>query len=124
MILVVRDPHPSIEVTLSRLHPDFARVERADSWPGTTLYGDHATLYFYFVTPRFRENLKSLAAGLFEWVGLKPEDPCFFRADGQVLLVTTSHERDAYLLLTEEEHDELQQRFPALASILVEEGQL
>lgn len=124
MMMVVPDPRHESEATLSRLHCDFAREERAKKWPGTTLLGGEATLYFYFVTPRLQENLKSLATHLFEWVGFMPEDPCFFRADGQVLLVTTSHEGDAYLLLTEQEHHELQQTFPALASILVEEGEV
>jgi hypothetical protein len=66
--------------------------------------------------------LKALAGGLFEWVTVGPEDPCFFRANGQVLLVTTSHERDAYMYLTEAEHETLERDFPNLASRLRVEG--
>jgi hypothetical protein len=67
--------------------------------------------------------MKELASGLFQWVGYAPEDPCFFRADGEVLLVTTSHERDAYLMLSEEEYQGLRLRFPDLASLLHLEGE-
>jgi len=67
--------------------------------------------------------MKELARGLYQWVGYAPEDPCFFRQDGRVLMVTTSHEREAYFILSEEEHMILQRTSPALASIIHEEGE-
>lgn len=124
MMIVVRESAPTIERALAELRPDFLRAERVHEWPGTVLLcGGEATAHWYAVSPRLRENLKALASGLFEWVGAKPEDPCFFRADGQVLLVTTAHERDAYMLLTEQEHEALVRQFPDLAAILCEEGE-
>ena len=122
--MVVREPAPAIEEALRQLRPDFLKEEQVHEWPGTILlYGGQATAHWYAVSPRLRENLKALADGLFGWVGYKPEDPCFFRANGQVLLVTTSHEREAYMLLTEKEFEALQRDYPGLAAILGEEGE-
>jgi hypothetical protein len=122
MMFVVQDPHPSIEQKLTHFRSDFINEERVREWPGTILHDGEATAYWHTVTPRLQQTLKAQADRLFAWVGYMPEDPCFFRVDGQVLLVTTSHERDAYLMLTDAEHMMIQQTFPALAAILREEG--
>jgi hypothetical protein len=124
MMFVVQDPHPSIEQKLDCFRPDFINEERVREWPGTILHGGEATAYWHAVTPRLQQSLKAQATRLFEWVEYMPEDPCFFRVNGQVLLVTTSHERDAYLMLTDEERMIIQQTFPALAAILREEGEM
>lgn len=123
LMLVVREPAPPIEEALRHMRPDFLRAELVYEWPGTILlHGGQATAHWYMVSHRLRENLKALADGLFEWVGFRPEDPCFLRANGQVLLVTTSHERDAYMFVTKEERESLERDFPRLASILSDEG--
>jgi hypothetical protein len=122
LMLVVQWPSPVIDEVLRKLLPDLLRTEEVDEWPGTRLYGGRATVYRYAVTSRLCEMLKALAGGLFEWVAVGPEDPCFFRKNGQVLLVTTSHERDAYMYLTEAEHETLERDFPNLASRLRVEG--
>jgi hypothetical protein len=36
-----------------------------------------------------------------------PDDLCFYKTDGEVLLVTIAHERDSYLQLEESERDEV-----------------
>lgn len=126
-ILVVRDPQidpgARIEQHLARLSDHRVQSVRANEWPGTILLGHEALVHWHRVEPGVREALQEIASHLFEWVHPAfPEDPCFFRADGSALLVTTSHERDAYLLLTEHEHRALTERAPAVAAILRLEG--
>lgn len=126
-ILVVRDPERDpgarIEQKLARLSKHRLETMRAHEWPGTILLGDDALVHWHRVEPGVQRALQELASHLFEWVHpALPEDPCFFRADGRVLLVTTSHERDAYLTLTEHEHRALTERAPAVAAILRLEG--
>lgn len=127
MILVVRDPRteadPSLRQTLADLSPHLIRTTTTSEWPGTILYGDEADVHRYRVCSELQAELKRMVTNLFDWVHPDaPEDPCFFRKDGSVLLVTTSHERDAYLLLTDGEHTTVQRRFPVLAALLREEG--
>ena len=128
MILVVRDPQVdpghAIRQRLAQLQPYCIKALRACEWPGTILYGDEAEVYWYQITPDLQQCMKELASHLFEWVHPDaPEDPCFFRDDGQVISVTVSHERDAYLMLTEDEFITLEERFPGLATILRKEGE-
>ena len=127
MILVVREPRtegdPSLRQTLADLSPHLIRITQTSEWPGTILYEDEADVYRYRVSPSLQLELERMASSLFDWVHPDvPEDPCFFREDGSVLLVTTSHERDAYLLLTDDEYTTVKRRFPVLASLLREEG--
>jgi hypothetical protein len=127
MILVVRDPQirpgDAIRQRLAKLQPYRIEALRSREWPGTILYEDEAAVYWHHVTPGLQQCMKELASHLFEWVHPDaPEDPCFFRDDGQVVLVTISHERDAYLMLTEAEFVALEERFPGLAAILRKEG--
>jgi hypothetical protein len=126
MILVVRDPGlkggPTLEQKLAELHPYLIAVSRTAEWPGTILYGDEADVFRYRVSSGLERELKQMEC-LWGWIHPDaPEDPCFFRADGELLLVTTSHERDAYMLLAEEEYEALRRDFPGLASVLHEEG--
>jgi hypothetical protein len=123
MILVVRDPRidPSeaLQQKLARLEVCRTGTVLADEWPGTILFGSQATVHSFQVTAGLLQGMKALASHLFEWVHpAAPEDPCFFRADGQVLLVTIAHERDAYLMLTDSDSELVQARFPSLASLL------
>jgi hypothetical protein len=127
MILVVRDPTteggPTLERKLAQLRPHVIAVSRTAEWPGTILYGDEADVFRYRVSSGLEQELKQMEC-LWDWIHPDaPEDPCFFRANGEVLLVTTSHERDAYLVLTAEEYEALQRTLPALASILGDQGE-
>jgi len=59
--------------------------------------------------------LGSAAHNLFQWQQpALPEDLCLLRADGSPWLTTISHERDAYLSLTDPELDQLSRRCPDL----------
>lgn len=107
--LIVRDPSKSpAEALVGQL--DAARAYECDvttvhEWPGTVLLGSEpATLHRYTVDARSRAFLLSATDCLFGWIHPQSaEDLCFFRADGTVILTTTSHERDAYLTLTQAE---------------------
>jgi hypothetical protein len=127
MILVVRDaersPDPRIEERLMGLQEFRIETRRAREWPGTVLFDHDAMVYWHRVTPSLEAALLSQSSHLFEWVHpAAPEDPCFFRADGSVLLVTTSHEADAYLILSESEFSRLADRAPELLKTLRLEG--
>jgi hypothetical protein len=127
MILVVRDPEKDsgarIKEKLARLNEFHVEAVRAREWPGTILMGHDALVYSYRVAPGLQQVLQELATRLLEWLHpAAPEDLCFFRADGRVILVTTSHEGDAYLMLTEPEFQALKERAPHVVAILRLEG--
>lgn len=126
MLLVVRDPEkdPGAEIlsVLTRLEPYLVESVRTNKWPGTILLTDQATVYCYRVSEGLDALLSELKTSLFGWLHPEaPEDPCFCRSDGEPLLVTTSHEHDAYLLLTASEHALLERQFPDLAATLRKE---
>jgi len=127
MILIVRDPQQDpgrpIKDALSRLGASSLGITLADHWPGTNLIKHQASLYSYRVDNNLRRTLKSVASGLFDWIHpALPEDPCFFRPDGTVILTTIAHERDAYLTLTDAESSVLSISAPELADVLCREG--
>jgi hypothetical protein len=126
MLLVVRDPEkePGAEIlgVLNRLEPFLLETVRTNQWPGTLLLADQATVYWYRVSDGLAALLSEQEASLFRWLHpTAPEDPCFCRSDGDPLLVTTSHERDAYLRLTGNEHALLERQFPILAAMVCKE---
>lgn len=125
-LLVVRDPDidpgTSIASILEGLEPFLTRISRVREWPGTQLLLHEAALYEYAVSPALCAKLISLRPGLFEWLHPDaPEDLSFCREDGSPILVTTSHERDAYMFLTDDEKRRLDIGFPALSAALMRE---
>ncbi len=89
---------------LERLRPHQISVNELSEWPGTKLLADTASVYQYQASPRLLPSLRSAASGLYDWVHPeRPEDLCFIRKDGTPMLVSISHERDAYLELTSDE---------------------
>lgn len=126
MLLVVRDPAldpgAAIRGMLDRLDPHLMESARSNKWPGTILLTDQATVYRYRVSPDLASLLSETMTRLFGWLHPEaPEDLCFCRRDGEPLLVTTSHEHDAYLLLSASEQALLASRYPDLAALLREE---
>ena len=102
MLLVVRDPQldpgESIQATLDQLSPFLAGKRLTGEWPGTVLLGDEANEYRYRVNDHLRRLLRNRCDRLFGWLHPDtPEDPCFFRAEDDVVLVTTSHEKEPRL---------------------------
>jgi hypothetical protein len=126
-LLVVRDPEiepgVSIRSQLAILRPFLRAAVPAREWPGTILLGSEtATLYEYAPSPELCRALTSLHSALFDWIHPgAPEDLCFCRGDGTPILVTTSHEGDAYVLLSRQEKIIIDHSFPALAAALVRE---
>jgi hypothetical protein len=123
MLLVVRDPEkePGAKISgiLSQLEPFLLESVRVKEWPGTILLADQAMAYWYRVSDALAIRLCDLRTSLFQWIHPDaPEDPCFCRDNGEPLLVTTSHEHDAYLLLTANERATLGDRFPDLSAVL------
>lgn len=126
MLLVVRDPEkePGVKISsvLARLEPFLRESVSTNTWPGTLLLADQARVYKYRVSDDLASILCDLKASLFEWIHPEaPEDLCFCRENEEPLLVTTSHEHDAYLLLTPEEQAVLVRQFPDLAGALEKE---
>lgn len=120
MTLVVRDPEsdPGNEIRsiVSRLESHCIDRSYASSWPGTVLLSDRALILRYRVSSELVAVLAMLRPSLFDWLHPEaPEDPCFYRPDGAALLVTTSHEEDAYLLLMDGELDAIRAGYPTLA---------
>lgn len=96
-------------------------IERhvGSAWPGTVLHGDSATIIRLSAVPPVIEKIGRASEGLFGWVQPDlPEDPCLLRADGSPLLVTVSHERDAYLELTDEEQASITKTLPEIWSVV------
>ena len=122
MTLVARTRGEISDSIFAQLRPCFLEQVVTDRWPGTTLFGHTAAVRRYSTKAPLERVLSERADGLYSWVGDLPEDPCFYRADETVLLVTVSHERDAALLLTDEEFATVGRTYPALAATLRFEG--
>lgn len=78
-------------------------------WPGTRLHGHTARVLRY----RFdRESLKALlrlSENFASWEQPdRPEDLCLIRESREPLLVSAVHEKDVYLLLSDEETEEFE----------------
>ncbi len=118
LLVVVREPDwltPSGLATLRRLEPFLLARTIEQSWPGTVLLEDTATIFRYSLCPSTLQIVKDGADGLYEWQQPRlPEDLCFLRDDGDTVLVTIAHERDAYLTVTDAERREIQAAVPAL----------
>lgn len=101
--------------TLQTLERDLVLKSERREWPGTRLPGGSATVYLVRLTKRSLETLCSRASRLYEWVQPRlPEDLCLMRNRSRSMLVSISHERDAYLLLSKDEQQELLSAVPNL----------
>jgi hypothetical protein len=70
---------------------------------------------WYRVTPELIAVLKTKVSSLYEWaVPDLPEDLALYWPDGSALLGTSSHERFAFLNLTEKGIDEFKQEVPGV----------
>lgn len=110
--LVVRDPavlDDHAKRVLDDLSPYKAHEADVSEWPGTRLVGNTARLVHYRVADESIQLLRSASESLYEWVVPSlPEDLCFYRPDGAVLLGSISHEAAAFLDgLTEADKAEL-----------------
>lgn len=103
---------------LDNLQAVFIGEKKQSEWPGTKLLDEDATVRFYTLNDFFADAVKRAVDCIYEWVQpTLPEDLCFFRPDGTPFLVSVSHEREGYLLISKED-EELVRRFPELDSRL------
>jgi len=91
-----------------------SREERAE-WPGTKLLDDTASVFTFNFCIEAIQTLTKSVDNLFGWLQPNyPEDFCLIRKDGSPWLVTISHERDGYLLLTDDEFKDIKNNLPYL----------
>jgi hypothetical protein len=79
-------------------------VREQSEWPGTRLFGHTASVTHFDLNDESVALLKSVSNSIFGWRTPKlPEDLCLLREDESVWLGSISHERDAWLEVTESE---------------------
>lgn len=116
MTLVVRDMDlaESGKSLLTAVSSFLTQSTRSREWPGTILHSGDATVLTYAAGPDLVETLLASVTGLYAFTQPRfPEDPCFYAGTSN-LLVTISHERDAYLVLDESEIEVFMRRVPNL----------
>lgn len=117
LTLVIRDTVSSESATevLKKIEKYQIKKEQRSEWPGTKLIDHTATVFTYDTASGIGDTLHKLADRLYDWVQPSlPEDLCFSTKEDDPWLVTISHERDAYLNITEEEFNTLIAEVPAL----------
>ena len=100
-------------------------TEQRDECPGTKLHGRKGVVYGFVLVSASLELLKSAANGLFEWLQPRlPDDLCFLNVEKKPWLTTISHERDAYLSVTEDQLEIILAAVPNLKVRKAEESPL
>lgn len=117
-LLVVRPEIPLSpygQETLLELEQEVVAKVARQEWSGTRLHSGSATVYLIRLNSHSLETLCRRANRLYEWEQpLLPEDLCLMCTETEPLLVSISHERDAYLLLSDDEKRELLSAVPSL----------
>lgn len=78
---------------IGEIKPYVKEIRRQDEWPGTTLLGHYADVYYFDCNQELKEILIRKTERLYEW--LTPElleDVCFLK-NGEVWLATVAHEK-------------------------------
>ncbi|KOP67262.1 hypothetical protein AMS62_19915 [Bacillus sp. FJAT-18019] len=78
---------------IGEIKPYVKEIRRQDEWPGTTLLGHYADVYYFDCNQELKEILISKTERLYQW--LTPElleDICFLKK-GEVWLATVAHEK-------------------------------
>jgi hypothetical protein len=117
-ILVIRhsmDVNDTAQGALNRLEPFLIQREERSEWPGTQLFDDTAQVSTFKLSHATVTMLAETAESLFSWIQPElPEDLCLFREDGRPWLVTITHEKDAYMVLSPDERAALIESIPSL----------
>jgi hypothetical protein len=99
---------------LARLGPHLLDAQESQAWPGAQIVGTLTVdRYLFRLDSRSLDVLVSAASDLYEWVhpGL-PEDLYFLREDNSTVMGTVAQEDDAWLELTDAEHEEIAAELP------------
>jgi hypothetical protein len=97
-------PEPEVEDLIDSLFGDKILMrKKARRWPGTELVGHEGVVFLVSFDSSLIEPMVQAGELLHDWRhGNRPrlpEDPCLFRAgDEWPVLVTVTHERDAWIL--------------------------
>lgn len=84
-----------------------------DEWPGTKLINNTALVYLFELNDESANQLIQIAESFDDWIHpIFPEDLCFLRTRTNEFLTVITHERDAYFILSEDEHNQIQNLFP------------
>lgn len=117
-VLVIR---PTLELSddaksaLDKLSTFMHSSSEKSEWPGTELLLGTAKVNEYQFDIKSLDLLLSLSNNIYDWEQpFLPEDLALIRKDGLAFLGSISHEKDAFLNLTEDERKLLKERFPKL----------
>jgi hypothetical protein len=100
---------------LDGLNPQLIKVANQMEWPGTKLTRSQAPVYWYRVTPELIAQIKTTVDGLYDWaVPNLPEDIALYWPDDTALLGTSSHERFAFVNLSNGEVEEFRHEVQSL----------
>lgn len=118
ILLVIRptlEQNPSLENTISEFIPYLIEKTNTSEWPGTKLTNKKAIVYNFKLNDQVVKLLKKTTPSLYSWIQPDyPEDLVLLRPSGEPWLTTITHEKDGYLLLSEEEKDKLIKDIPDL----------
>jgi len=121
-LLVVRDSaadRAALAPATEALSEWLVSRELRSQWPGTILYEDEAAIYRYRLDSGLVSRLLRLTRGLYDWMHPNlPEDLCLLRQDLEPWLVSISHEREAFMVLSEDERTDISRFAPLLAPLL------
>lgn len=94
---------PSLEINyicenlLSDLQPYLTHVDAGMNWPGTSIFGEYATLYYHSLCKETIEILELYSDELTSWIQPRlPEDLCLMKTRDEPWLVSTTHENLFY----------------------------
>lgn len=111
-LLVVRNEialSVSGKMALDALSPFRISDSMESEWPGTRLHGLTARVLRYRFDRESRKVLLHLSENFASWEQPdRPEDLCLIRESREPLLVSTVHEKDVYLVLSDEEIEEFE----------------
>jgi len=90
------------------LKPFLIKKYKSSEWPGTKLIGHEATIYVLHYNKETITILKKYTNSLFEWIQPNlPEDICFLDENENAILITITHEKDAFV----EANKEIEKKF-------------
>jgi hypothetical protein len=108
LLLVKRDQldlNKNAEEFIEDIKPYIKEIRKQDEWPGTTLLGHYADVYYLYCNQELKEVLIRKTERLYQW--LSPElleDICFLK-NGEVWLATVTHEKIGVIMT--EDPDEI-----------------